>query len=120
MNVLRHEMKPDGLLANDTGSIASADEVTIDKFNSSSCNLVARRFFSRCRRRSASINTSCGSLLLALVAQPAKVRPAPIFTLREPLDQFEVNLGAVLLHDHAEALPRPMAQAELFQLLQLA
>ena len=45
-------------------------------------------------------------LLLPLDAQPAKVRPASLFALREPLDQFEVDLGAVLLRDHAESLPR--------------
>jgi hypothetical protein len=38
-------------------------------------------------------------LLLPLVAKPAKVGPVLLFTLREPLDQFEVDLGAVLLHD---------------------
>jgi hypothetical protein len=44
-------------------------------------------------------------LLLPLEAEPAKVGPVPFFALREPLDQFEVDLGAVLLHGHAEGLP---------------
>jgi hypothetical protein len=43
------------------------------------------------------------------------VRPVPLFTLREPLDQFEVDLGAVLLRDHAEGVPRLVPQAELFE-----
>jgi hypothetical protein len=34
--------------------------------------------------------------------------------------QFEVDLGAGLLHRHAEGLPSLVPQAELFQLLQLA
>jgi len=33
-------------------------------------------------------------LLLPLVVTPAKVGPVPLFALREPLDQFEVDLGA--------------------------
>jgi hypothetical protein len=59
-------------------------------------------------------------LLLPLVAEPAKVGPVALLTLREPLDQFKVNLGAVLLHHHAEGLPRLLPQAERFELLQLA
>jgi hypothetical protein len=38
-------------------------------------------------------------LLLSLVAKPTKVCPVPLLALGEPLDQFEVDLGAVLLHD---------------------
>jgi len=38
-----------------------------------------------------------------------------LFALREPLDRFEVDLGAVLLHDHADSLPGLVPQAELFQ-----
>jgi hypothetical protein len=34
-------------------------------------------------------------LLLPLVSKPAKVGPVPLFTLREPLDQFEVDFGAL-------------------------
>jgi hypothetical protein len=59
-------------------------------------------------------------LLLPLVAKPDKVSPVSLFALREPLDQFEVDLGAVLLRDHAKGFSRLMPQAELFQLLQLA
>jgi hypothetical protein len=50
-------------------------------------------------------------LLLPLVAKPAKVGPVPLLALCEPLDQFEVDLGAVLFHDHAEGFhgwcPKP-------------
>ena len=45
-------------------------------------------------------------LLLPHVAKSAKVGPVPLFALREPLDQFEVDLGAVLLRDQTEGLPR--------------
>jgi len=38
-------------------------------------------------------------LLLSLVAKPAKVGPVPLFALREPLVQFEVDLGAVILRE---------------------
>jgi hypothetical protein len=53
-------------------------------------------------------------LLLSLVAKPAKVGPVPLFALGEPLDQFKIDLGAILLHHHAERLPRLVAKAELF------
>jgi hypothetical protein len=59
-------------------------------------------------------------LLLPLVAQPAKVRPIPLFAFGEPLDQFEVDLGAVLLNDHAEGFPPLVPKVEFGQLLQLA
>jgi hypothetical protein len=45
-------------------------------------------------------------LLLPLVTKPAKISPVPLFALGEPLDQVEVDLGAVLLNDHAEGVPR--------------
>jgi hypothetical protein len=32
-------------------------------------------------------------LLLALVVEPAKVGPVPLFALSKPLDQFDVDLG---------------------------
>jgi hypothetical protein len=59
-------------------------------------------------------------LFLPLVANPAKIGPVSLFALREPLDKFEVDLGAVLLHDHAESLPRLAPHAEVFQFLQQA
>jgi hypothetical protein len=58
-------------------------------------------------------------LLLPLVAKPAKVGPVPRFALGEPPDQFEVDLGAVLLYHHAVRLPRLVPEAELFQQLQI-
>jgi hypothetical protein len=56
-------------------------------------------------------------LLLRLVAKPAKVGPILLFALREPVDQFEVDLGAVLLHDYAEGLPRLVPLAQLLKVL---
>jgi hypothetical protein len=44
--------------------------------------------------------------LLRLVAKQAKVGPVPLFAPGEPLDQFEVDLGAVLLRAAAEGVPR--------------
>ena len=47
-------------------------------------------------------------LLLPLVAKAAKVAPV---SRSEPLDQFEVDLSAVLLHHHAESIPRLVPRA---------
>ena len=80
----------------------------------------ARRFLSCCRRRSAYQHIlRISKLLLRLVAEPANVGPVPLFALREPLDQFEVDFGAVLLDADAKDLPRLVPQAEFLQLLQL-
>jgi hypothetical protein len=59
-------------------------------------------------------------LLLPLLTKPAKVRPVSFFALREPPDQFEVDVGAALLHLYAEGLPRLRPQMELSQQLQVA
>jgi hypothetical protein len=53
---------------------------------------------------------------LPLEAKPAKVGPVPLFAFREPLNQFEVDLG-VLLDDHAEGLPTAGAPGRDFQYL---
>jgi hypothetical protein len=61
---------------------------------------------------SASLRIS--KLLLPLVAKPAKAGPVSLFALGEPVDHFEVDLGAALIHDRAESLP-PLVPGRAFQ-----
>ena len=67
----------------------------------------ARRFFSCCRRRSASISTSCGSRSFFSRSRRSRPKVQSLSSRSASCStKFEVDLGAVLFHDLAGGLPR--------------